>query len=215
MPAYNAGRFIREAIDSILSQTYPNLELIVVNNGSTDETLDIVQSYGDRLFCCSREQRGIAPARNMGVEKSSGDFLGFMDADDIAHERRFEIEMQKFIENPSLDMVFAHMTNFHDGVSNSDRDPIPGVVPGSLLIRRDSFFRVGFFEAGPKAAEFVEWLIHARSLDLRETICPEVLLRRRVHSDNIGVREKAEIQQSYVRQIKAALDRRRSAEGYD
>jgi len=82
-PSYNQGNFIRQTIDSILSQGYPNLEYIVMDGGSTDQTMDIVRSYGDRLTWFSERDRGQSDAINKGLRLATGDVVAFLNSDDV------------------------------------------------------------------------------------------------------------------------------------
>ncbi len=82
MPCYNAEAYLREAVDSVLGQTYPNVELIVVDDGSTDRYLDLLRAYGDRIKLLSQPNQGPYPARNHGLAQADGDYVAFLDADD-------------------------------------------------------------------------------------------------------------------------------------
>jgi glycosyltransferase involved in cell wall biosynthesis len=82
IPCYNSEAYIRQAVESALGQTYPNKEVIVVNDGSTDRSLEILQEYQDRIKVVSQQNRGLPAARNAGIRASSGDFLAFLDSDD-------------------------------------------------------------------------------------------------------------------------------------
>src|SRR5665213_1535655 len=82
IPAYNAELFIARAIDSVLSQTTPVSEIIVIDDGSTDSTLDLVRGYGDKVRLIAQSNGGPARARNVGVAISSGKYVAFLDADD-------------------------------------------------------------------------------------------------------------------------------------
>ena len=205
-PAYNAGKFLAESITSILAQTVAPDELIVVDDGSTDNTLAVAQSFGDRVRVLSQPNGGISVARNSGVGVSTGTLIAFQDADDIAEPRRLAVQAAAFEADPGLDMVFTHIVQFHNGTSEP---PQPGCLPGAMMVRRSSFDRVGPFTPDIKLAEFLEWYTRAREAGLKERMLPEILLRRRIHDDNIGVRE-AHLRGNYARILKASLDRRRS-----
>jgi glycosyltransferase involved in cell wall biosynthesis len=98
LPVYNAETYIAEAIESILTQSYKNLELILINDGSTDRSLDIMQSYADiRIQIISRENRGLVASLNEGIMKAKGKYIARMDADDISLPKRFE-EQVAFLE---------------------------------------------------------------------------------------------------------------------
>ena len=82
IPAYNAEKYIERSINSVLNQSYPDIELIVVNDGSTDRTSKILESYGDKIRYFYQENRGVASARNLGIEIANGNYIAFLDSDD-------------------------------------------------------------------------------------------------------------------------------------
>jgi glycosyltransferase involved in cell wall biosynthesis len=98
IPTYNHGQYLKRAIDSVLNQTYKDLEIIVVNDGSTDNTKDIVHSYGDQIKYIYQQNQGLASARNTGINASRGEFLAFLDADDWFAEDNLQIKMS-FMES--------------------------------------------------------------------------------------------------------------------
>ncbi|MBM6945113.1 MULTISPECIES: glycosyltransferase family 2 protein [Bacteroides] len=107
MPAYNAERFLREAIDSVLNQTYPNFELIIINDGSTDHTEEIILSYSDSRIKYVRNEQNLKLIKtlNKGVELAQGKYIARMDADDISLPERFEEEVRYLEEHPDVDIV--------------------------------------------------------------------------------------------------------------
>ena len=82
IPNYNYGQYLRQAIDSVLAQTYPAIEIIVVDDGSQDKSEAIVRSYGERVRLIAQRNQGVSVARNRGVQESAGEFVAFLDADD-------------------------------------------------------------------------------------------------------------------------------------
>ncbi len=105
MPAYNSARFIGEAIESVLGQTWPKTELIIIDDGSTDETASIIKSYGDRVRYVYQQNARQAVARNAGIAISKGEYLAFIDADDVWGEEKLQKQLDKFQSNPSLGLV--------------------------------------------------------------------------------------------------------------
>ena len=206
--AYNAGPFLAESIESILAQSLAPAEIIVINDGSTDNTLDVAKSYEPRVRVLSQPNGGISVARNAGVAAAKGSLIAFQDADDVAEPRRLALQRAALDADPALELVFAHIVQFRGAVA---QPPQPGCLPGIVMVRRTSFDRVGPFNPDVKLAEFLEWYTRARELGVKELMLPEVLLRRRIHGDNIGVRE-AHLQGNYARILKATLDRRRAAQ---
>jgi glycosyltransferase involved in cell wall biosynthesis len=100
IPTYNYAHYLREAVDSVLSQTYPAVELIVVNDGSTDNTREILDSYGDRILAVHQENQGLSAARNTGIRKASHDFVAFLDADDVWEPDKLACQMARFADLP-------------------------------------------------------------------------------------------------------------------
>jgi len=100
MPSFNSGRFIREAIDSILSQNYPSLELIVTDGGSTDDTMEILKSYGARIRWISEKDRGQGDALNKGFSMAGGEILGWLNADDLYEPGSLQTVGSFFEEHP-------------------------------------------------------------------------------------------------------------------
>ncbi len=112
MPAYNYARYLREAIDSALAQSYPPLEVIVVDDGSTDATPEVLASYGDRIRVLRQSNRRAAAARNAGIAAARGEYVAFLDADDVWPRRKLELQMARFDADPSLGLVHGGVQTF-------------------------------------------------------------------------------------------------------
>lgn len=219
IPVYNYERFLAEAIESVLSQTYRQLEVIVVDDGSTDRSGEVAKSFASQgVSYCPQVHAGIGPARNKGVELARGDFLAFLDADDRWPEEKLERQLRTFENDPALEMVFGQALQLQNGPAweAGVRDKnlavpgmVPGMVPGTMLIKRDSFLRVGNFKDGLKVGEFIDWYARAVELKIRCLVLPELLLWRRIHDSNQGVRERQSVS-DYARVLKAKLDRARA-----
>jgi glycosyltransferase involved in cell wall biosynthesis len=201
-------RHVGEAIASALAQTVSPREVIVVDDGSTDGTAEVVRSF-DGVRLITQPALGVGPARNAALHASSGEFLGYLDADDIWEQNKLEVQLAAFARDPALDLVFGHMRRFVDGAPENLGEPVPAVVGASLLFRRSAAERVGPFPIDLRVGEFLDWIMRARDLGLREALLPDVVLRRREHSANTTRREQAAFG-DYARVLKAALDRRRS-----
>jgi glycosyltransferase involved in cell wall biosynthesis len=156
IPVYNYDRYLAEAIESVLSQTYQHLETIVVDDGSTDQSCEVARSFADRgVRYCHQVHAGIGPTRNKGVELAQGDFLAFLDADDRWHQDKLERQLRAFDSDPTLEMVFGRALQLQNGpewkAGVNDKKlavagMVPGMVPGTMLIKRAAFFRVGNFQ---------------------------------------------------------------------
>jgi len=216
IPAYNAENYLAEAVESALGQTYRPIEVIVVNDGSTDRTAQIAERFGDRIRYTCRTNGGIGAARNTGVRLARGAFISFLDADDLWTADKLALQVSILQGDSSLDMMFAHVELFHSPELDAEvtrqieiRQPImAGHHAGTMLIRREAFQRVGFFNESLDVGEFIDWYARARELGLSLFMCPEVLMKRRLHTTNQGLAKRDRLPQ-YARLLKAALDRRR------
>lgn len=215
IPVYNSERYLAEAIESVLAQTYRPIEIIVVDDGSTDGSADIAKRFSPSVRYCFQPHSGLSAARNRGLDLAQGSFFAFLDADDLWVKDKLMRQMAVFDSNPNLDIVFGHIEQFHspglDEVNKEIRYPakiMPGYSAGTMLIRRDAFLRVGPFEARWKVGQFVDWYLRAVEKGLRSFMLPDVVMKRRLHATNMGILER-ESQTDYVRILKASLDRRR------
>ena len=106
LPVYNAGKYLRDSIESILNQSYKNFELIIINDGSKDESLNVIEEYkqnDERIIVINRENRGLIASLNEGIEKSRGNYIARMDQDDISLENRLEIQYE-YMKDNNLDI---------------------------------------------------------------------------------------------------------------
>lgn len=171
IPTFNYGRFIGGAIKSVLAQTYPIAEIIVVDDGSTDDTEEVVASFGEKVKYIRQENAGVCAARNKGVENSSGELIAFLDADDVWLPEKIEKQAAKFREDEQIGLVHCQMREFdtetgktvhlhlvgEDGwVANSlllyDKTIIIG-PGGSILVSRAAFEAAGGFDTRLKIGE--------------------------------------------------------------
>ncbi|HKY43062.1 MAG TPA: glycosyltransferase family A protein [Pyrinomonadaceae bacterium] len=217
IPVYNYARYLGEAIESVLGQTYQHLEVIVVDDGSTDGSGEVARSFAGLRYC-HQVHAGIGPARNKGVEVAQGEFIAFLDADDRWPVEKLDRQLRAFENDPALEMCFGQALQLQNGpeweagVNDKRLDVagmVPGMVPGTMLIKRDAFLRVGKFQGDWKVGEFIDWYARAVELKLRSLVLPELLLWRRIHDSNQGVRERQSVT-DYARVLKAKLDRKRA-----
>lgn len=217
LPLYNGEKYIAEALESILSQTYRHIEIIVVNDGSRDRSDEIIKGFGSQLKYVWQENQGTAAARNRGIKIATGDFLAFLDQDDLWSPNKLTRQLAAFVCEPDLDIVFGHMQQFHSPDLDRSlkhklhcpRDPIPGVLTSAVLITKVAFFKVGLFEQRWGIGEWANWYVRAVELNLKMKMLPEVVAHRRLHAGNKGVLQRDSLKE-YAQILKASLDRRRS-----
>lgn len=212
VPVYNGEKYLAAALDSIVAQTYRPLEIIVVDDGSTDAGASIAQAY-DLVRYAFQEHAGLCAALNHGVSLARAEYFAFLDADDLWTGNKLELQMARLLTDPSLDMVFAHVREFRaDAANDTTRfsTPTAGYSKGTLVVRRASFFRVGLFDTRYRVGDFIDWYIRATELALKSEMLAEVLLLRRLHDDNMGIRE-IDQRRAYLQILKQSLDRRHQA----
>ncbi|OGW41380.1 MAG: hypothetical protein A2Y97_09440 [Nitrospirae bacterium RBG_13_39_12] len=218
MPVYNGERYVAEAIDSVLAQAYDQIEVIVVDDGSTDNSAGIVKNYAPLRYCF-QPHGGIGMALNHGIMEARGSFFAFLDADDLWTNDKLISQMTVFKNNPKLDIVFGHVVHFfsHEMDENVRRklkcsdQSMPGYCKGTMIIKREAFLSIGHFSTSWKLGDFFDWYLRAMEKGLTSFMMPEVILKRRIHNSNTVIRER-NYQIHYIRILKAALDRRRNKE---
>lgn len=216
MPVYNAERYVAEAIESVLAQCDPRLELIVVDDGSTDGSGAIAKGYGEPVHYCFQENQGTAGARNTGIRLARGELLAFLDADDVWVENRLSLQRCALEATPDLDIVSGFVQPFHSPELDEvyrrripcSEEPLSGHIQSAMVIRRESFDRVGPFDTRWQIGVDMSWYVRAREVGLGIKVLPDVVLRRRLHRDNVCLK-KQDIVGQRARILKESLDRRR------
>jgi len=166
IPAFNASQFISQAIESVLSQTFKDYELIVVDDGSTDETAALVLRYGERLRYVYQKNQGLSSARNTGIVKASGELLAFLDADDYWDRKKLEHQTDLLDRTPGTGVVYTALkvVDQDDHGIEERRCSLRGhllsslltencVTPSSALVRRECLEKVGTFDENLSASE--------------------------------------------------------------
>lgn len=208
VPAYNAAAYLKQALNSALAQSRVPMQLIVVDDGSTDATADIAGQFGGNVEIISQPNCGPAAARNSGLAAARGEFIAFLDADDLWCKDKLERQLAAFSENPALELCAAHIQNFRE-----DLEPVGEPVPGyntEMLIRRSLIDRLGPFTTGPQHAATLEWMLRARESKSVELLLPETLSFRRLHQKNMSSLGANQSLKEHLQVLHASLKRRRS-----
>jgi glycosyltransferase involved in cell wall biosynthesis len=217
VPVLNGERFLGEAIESIRAQSYRALEILAVDDGSTDGTPELLAALSD-VQCIRQENAGPASARNRGVEASRGELVAFLDADDVWIPSKLSLQVEALAADPDLELVFGHAEVFHDLERRDPTQPprtgriLPARLPSSLLVRRRAFERIGPFDATHEPGEAVEWSSRAERMGIRYRMLEQVVYRRRIHGRNIA-RLTAEARLAYLGVAREAAARARAGDG--
>ncbi len=217
IPVYNGEKYLAEAIESVLMQAVKPLEIIVVNDGSTDGSEKVANTFKNDICYLLQENKGASAARNLGIKLAKGSLLAFLDADDVWTAHKLELQVKALEDDPNLDMVFGNIEQFvspeldteNRNRLRSELKIMPGYHIGTMLIKRESFQQVGPFKEDLQLAEFIDWFNRAEDMKLHYKVLPEVVMKRRIHTTNQGLYKRQHMK-DYARVLKATLDRRRA-----
>ena len=204
VPAYNCAHFLPEALDSILAQQYPNLEIIVVDDGSTDGSADIAEAYGSPVKVIRQKNQGPAAARNRGVRESRGEYIAFLDGDDVWLPGKLLAQMECFASHKEVGIVYgenskwsmnevgvypskeAFITSEQNGVIDDMRsgwiyhqlllDNIIHII--TAVIPRSLFDTLGGFDESLRVGEDYDFWLRASRLVQAHKLAKDVALYR-------------------------------------
>lgn len=199
IPCYNGAAFIRQALESVLEQTYPNIEIIVVDDGSTDGSAAIVRRVAPQARIIIQPNRGEGASRNRGILAAAGEYVALLDADDWWEKELVARQVEVFLDHPETGCVYSDFAHSIDGESQGSRHarlaPRPEgqvyqrlaegnfVSASAIMIRRSAFSVAGLFDPKLKsAADYDMWLRLAKTEEFRSVRC--VLSYYRIHGNN-------------------------------
>lgn len=223
IPVYNGENYLEETLDSVFAQTYNPLEVIVVDDGSTDGTAVQIKARTEEILYLRQSNAGPAAARNAGIAAAAADYLAFVDADDLWLPDKLKRQMEFFAANPALDVCVTKIQNFWIDELENDRDkfknhPIAQELPGygfpTSLIRRRTFDDLGLIDESLRTGEDTDWFMRVIESETAIKLLPEVFVRRRIHRNNMTHDTTAMID-NLTKILKASLDRRRNSPGAD
>ena len=219
MPVWNGERHLAAAIESVLAQSWEPLELIVVDDGSTDASAAVAARYASpRVAVLGQANLGTAAARNRGIAAARGELVAHLDADDVWPAQSLARRAAALVADPRADVAHGWVEEFlSDELDEDERQrlraprlPLAGCLVQSMLVRRAAQERVGAFDERLRAGQDLDWLLRAREAGLVFVEVPEIVVRRRLHASNKG-RAQPELARQRCLVLKHALDRRRAA----
>lgn len=178
IPCYNAGNYIKKAIDSAINQTYQDFEIIIIDDGSTDNSKQVISQFSDsRIKYIYQENQGVSVARNKGIELSHGEFIAFLDADDIWHPEKLKIQLDFLEKNPDISFVYSNITMIEEStgakftktfnnfktqknlIKNLILTPFNTPSPCTVIVKKSCLFESGLFDPKIKNGEDLDlWL---------------------------------------------------------
>jgi glycosyltransferase involved in cell wall biosynthesis len=195
----NGANYLAEAIKSCLAQTLKLSEILVVDDGSTDNTAEIARGFGAPVRVIQQEWRGVAAALNNGIAHASTEFIAFLDHDDLWLPEKTALQYARMREKPELETVFVHTEQFISpelvevlrGKIRVPGGSQAGIMVSGMFIRKAAFDRLGLFDRADKnAVAFGPWYARALGYSLRSETLSETLVRRRIHNSNYTRSEK-------------------------
>jgi len=226
IPVYNGEKYLQAAVDSALHQSYPNLEIIVVNDGSTDASASIINAYRRRVISIEQPNLGVSAARNAGIKRASGDFIAFLDQDDQWFATKVEKQVSVFQRQPLVGLVHTDAVWF-DAVRQQEvvkvqdsqaRAALAGrvfeklllgnyVVNSSVMVRRAALLESGGFDESlskNSCQDYDLWLRIAYAWEF--AYLPEKLLLYRLHPGQ-GIWNRATMVTDYIKVLERAIQR--------
>lgn len=194
IPVYNGEKFIGDAIKSVLNQKYDPIEIIVVNDGSTDSSESIIKEFGNKVIYAERDNGGPPAARNTALEYATGEFLSFIDQDDIWHPHKLGIQLSIFKKFRDLSLVIGFSMKYKfNSIDEIDEDAQKEfttleLLLGSSLVKRKSFESVGSFDPDLLSGDDTDWFLRARENQLPIYVHRDLVFFHRLHETNFTKR---------------------------
>jgi glycosyltransferase involved in cell wall biosynthesis len=200
IPSFNRCRMVSQAIDSVLNQSFKDFELIVVDDGSTDATRDILDVYRERIKVCYQPNRGVSSARNTGLRMAKGEWIAFLDSDDLWLPEKLSVQVNFFRNHPEALICQTEETwirrdvrvnpkKKHKKPSGMIYEPSLGlclVSPSAVMIKKELFHRVGLFDEDlPACEDYDLWLRIACRFPIH-LIDQPLILKRGGHDDQLS-----------------------------
>lgn len=190
----NGERFIRQALDSIMAQSYRPFEIILVDGNSQDKTLEIAAEYNP-IRILQQVGTGVSDGYNTGIRAATADFVAFLSHDDLWTPDKLTVQMNYLIGHPEIMFTNCLRTFFLEpgsGIPEGFRRHLlvgehPAMIMESLVARKTVFDQVGYFNIALRTAEDVDWYSRATDLKIPSIMLPQVLLRKRIHDRNISM----------------------------
>ncbi len=189
---YNGEKFVEEAIASVQNQTWKDLNIIVADDGSADQTLNIVTAMSksdDRISILALPHQGVSATLNAAIKYSSARYIAFLDADDLWNVKKLAVQMEA-LANSANDVCFCMVQEFETLPENASqsyrarKEPLKGFSKISFLGKRSVFDRFGLFDETVAIGDFVDWFSRVVRAEVPFTMLDQVLAFRRIHENN-------------------------------
>jgi glycosyltransferase involved in cell wall biosynthesis len=213
IPAWNAGRYLEATLASVFAQTLVPHQVIVVDDGSTDNTAKIAKTFAVHFE--QKSHHGVAAARNTGIQLATGTYLAFLDADDLWLPQKLELQLEFLESKPDLDIVFAGIEQF----ISEDTPEVKAQVrvelgvhfkpsPSTLMLKKSTLMQIGVFP-DLQGGDWIAWLAQAQRIGLKIKTLPICLAKRRIHATNFSRQQASQIHSDYLKLLRQHLQAKR------
>lgn len=224
IPVFNGEKYIAEAIQSVLNQksvlnqNYEPLEILVIDDGSTDETASVVKSIDANINYFYQNNQGVAMARNTGLKNTKGDFITFIDSDDLWPANKLSIQLARFSGKPHLEIVQGYIRRFispnsptpPNFIIGKDDAPVFALHLGAGVFKKSVFKKIGLMDGNMKYAEDIDWFLRAIENQVSISVSDEIVYFYRAHQSNM-THNTNQTNLYMLKACKKSLDRRRKA----
>lgn len=213
IPAHNAAHLIGEALESVFTQTVPPACVIVVDDGSSDDTAEVAGSFNAGVRVIRQDNHGPGHATSRGIRAVSHNLVATLDADDIWIAHKMERQIEALAENPDLHLVFSLQRQFRHGQGDLAGGLVrEGLNRSSMTFYRSVFQRVGDIIDPPGGrGDLVDWLARVREEGFRFCVLDEVLCLRRIIAGSLSYGRDTEKDRGYLAVAHRAMQRRKTA----
>lgn len=218
IPVFNTGQFLAEAIESVLAQGEQPLEIIVVDDGSTDDSAGIAESFGNPVRVIHQANSGHVGARNRGLKAARGQYIASLDADDLFSPDAFAVQAGRLDRHAEIDIVIGQQTYLRPDADTADIlefrehfDDHFSLSFACALLRREVFERVGWPDETMRVADDWDWFMRAREASVPLLIHRHIVHRKRLHAGNI-TRNRELGAQFTLEMMRRSLARRRQGD---
>ena len=215
IPAYNAEKYLEESITSVNKQLEGTCNIIVVDDGSTDNTKAVAEKLGCKVL--AGEHKGASHARNQALHAFDTPFLLFLDADDVLTEDALKSLLGEFNADEELQAVFGMAEDFISPELSTEQaaglkprmEPYGGILPGCALLKKTVYDQIGDFNEKLSPGEVVDWILRLRTSGLKTKQISKVTLKRRLHMNNSGRVQKQDEAKNYAAILRARMRERK------
>ncbi len=217
IPVYNCEKYFSEALNSALSQNYRPIEIIVVDDGSTDNSAKIAKSYKEKVKYTYQNNSGPAAARNTGIQIATGEFIAFLDADDLWPQNKLTLQLSNFKNDLELEISMGRIKYVEiDEVRKKrsvplldTKDSFKYVNLGAGLFKKTVFNKVGAFDEKFIFCEDLDWFLRAYEQEVSIILLDKITMFYRIHSENMTNNKKKKISDYTTRAISNSFRRRK------